>query len=350
VGFILLALTVLIGKGMPALKFYKTENMRMEVKPTITAMVKIILKVYFIYLIAGIVLYKVAGMPLFDAINHAMTTLACGGMSVKNAGIGFYNNPRVELASIILMILGAINMVLHYEIIKGNLKEVTKNIEVKVSVFVFFACLVVILNDRLLYAIYPTMKEVYRAGGYLVISAMSTTGFTIMPKAEIAGLTGFSTVFLIIIMVIGGGACSAAGGIKLLRLGMVVKAFYSKIKKLALPEEESTPTKIHYVEDVALDRGDLNMVFTFVALYIVIFITSGIIVSLFGYGVINAFFETASALGTVGLTCGITSITMPTIVKVVYIFDMWVGRLEILPALIMLLYFINKIKIATVGR
>lgn len=345
-GFIILAITVFIGKGAKTLRLHRSEGMAEEVLPSILDTGKIVIKLYIFFMLFGALLYKTAGMPLFDSINHAMTSISTGGMSINEENLAFYHNSRAELVSVILMLLGATNILLLYEIIKGNLKEITENLEVKVGIIILALVLMTTVNGGLLQAFYP-VKEIVRVNGYNTVSALTTGGFMILSPEKTAGLAAGSKVVLILLMILGGGICSTAGGIKLLRLGVVIKTFYWKIRRLAFQEQNSS--KIHNIEEASLEEEDLAMVFYFTLLYLLAFVVSGLVVSSFGYNVIDSFFETASAIGNVGLTTGITA-TAPAAIKVLYIFDMWLGRLEIWAVLITITYLLSKAKVSIIGR
>lgn len=137
-------------------------------------------------------------------------------------------------------------------------------------------------------------------------------------------------------MIVGAGACSTGGGIKWFRIGILIKGMWWEIKSLILPKNAVIPKKIHHVNDINVDEKLLRLTGLFVFSYIVIYIISVIIV-LFYYPLLHqVLFEVASALSNVGLGSGLITSSSPVVVKLVFIIDMWIGRLGIWPILLFL--------------
>ena len=125
-----------------------------------------------------------------------------------------------------------------------------------------------------------------------------------------------------------GCICSTAGGIKMLRVGIIFKAFKEDIKRIIMPEKAIIIEKFHHIKDVFLEdklaRGALTITFAYIILYLI-----GSLVGMFyGYPFLEALFESTSAAANVGLSCGITSAGMPKVLEITYIMQMWAGRLE----------------------
>ncbi|KAF1077238.1 potassium transporter TrkG [Methanogenium sp. MK-MG] len=125
---------------------------------------------------------------------------------------------------------------------------------------------------------------------------------------------------------------STAGGIKILRLVILLKVVHLVFIRYFLPREALTPLKLG--EEVIETEAVYNIL-TFVFLYSLVLVSSSFIFMLYGFGLDNALFEVSSALGTVGLSCGITSAAMPVLLKGVLIVDMLLGRIEIVPLFIL---------------
>jgi trk system potassium uptake protein TrkH len=133
---------------------------------------------------------------------------------------------------------------------------------------------------------------------------------------------------IIIAMALGGSACSTAGGIKMLRVGIIFKALKEDIKRLALPEHAILTQKFHHIKTVFLEDGQVRVVLLITMSYITIYVLGALVGVACGYPVLDSLFESTSAAGNVGFSCGITDAGMPTILKVTYIIQMWAGRLE----------------------
>jgi len=128
IGIILVAMIVLIRPGVAAARLYIAEAREERIMPSLPSTVKVIWKIYFFYTILGIILFFVAGMPLFDSVNHCMTGLGTGGMSIYDDSIAHYHSLSIELVAVFLMILGAINFTVHYKaIFKRRSREDLRN-------------------------------------------------------------------------------------------------------------------------------------------------------------------------------------------------------------------------------
>jgi len=133
-----------------------------------------------------------------------------------------------------------------------------------------------------------------------------------------------------------GRCCSTGGGIKWLRIGILVKGMWWEIKSLLLPQSAVISRKIHHIHDIKVDQNLLRLTSLFVFSYIFVYIISIIVVLFYYQNVPQVLFEVASGLSNVGLGSGLITSTSPLVVKLVFIADMWVGRLEIWPILLLL--------------
>jgi len=227
------------------------------------------------------------------------------------------------------MLLGAINFKLHYSIWTGNKKEIFRNIEIAtffVSVMFLFLLTAIALNRT---GVYPNAVMLFRKGFYQLISAHTGTGYmTIHAKQFINQWTGFAFMGIILAMSLGGSTCSTTGGIKLLRLDIFFKALVGEIKRIMLPESTVLVQKFHHIQEVVLEDRQIRISLLIILMYLGLYILGAMIGCLCGYPLSEALFESVSAGANVGLSCGITTHSMPVLLKITYIFQMWMGRLE----------------------
>lgn len=156
VGLAVIMLTSIIGPlGM---NLYNAEARSDMLLPNIKSSAKIIVIIYLGYIIGGVVLYFIANMPLFDAINHSIAAVSTGGFSTKAESIGYYNSVSIELITIILMILGTINFSTHLLILKGKFNQVLKIGEIKI----FFLLIFIFIPLFTFYTTLPLYTELYR--------------------------------------------------------------------------------------------------------------------------------------------------------------------------------------------
>jgi trk system potassium uptake protein TrkH len=133
IGIIVMALTVLSSPGVNIMRMYSAEGRDERLVPSIRHTSRIILYIYIGYTILSIILFKLAGMPVFDSVFYAFSALSTGGFALQNASLAIYNNVWIEIVAMFIMIIGATNFALHYTVLKGNWREYFKDIETKVS-------------------------------------------------------------------------------------------------------------------------------------------------------------------------------------------------------------------------
>lgn len=132
-GIIFLLLALLRSTGVDVMRLYLAEGREERLVPSIKHSTKIIVYIYIFFTFVAVGLFIVAGMPIFDSVFHAFTTLSTGGFGMHNNSLLFYNSVWVEIAAMIIMLIGATNYALHYTVLKGNWREYYKDIETKVA-------------------------------------------------------------------------------------------------------------------------------------------------------------------------------------------------------------------------
>lgn len=345
IGIIVISLSILGRTELSSVLAFKGEAKEVGIRPSIVRTSRIIIGIATTFLVIGTVLFAVAGVQeglnfgdaVFDGLCHSMTGYSTGGFSTHSQNLLYYHSFWVEIAGMITMIMGVFNYNLHYAVLGGKKKEIFKNIEVRLLLLflIFFGFLV---SANLLAAnLYTSSDILFRKGIFHVISAQTTTGFQTIPSAHFMFLwPAFSLLLVSMAMVIGGCANSTSGGIKMLRVGILLKSLARDVKQTLLPKTAVIRGSFHHIEDTPLTdtvvRGSAMIALS----YLVLFSLGSIVTVAHGYGLEDSMFETASALGNVGLSSGITSPTMPAALKITYIFLMWAGKLEIISVLVLI--------------
>jgi trk system potassium uptake protein TrkH len=325
IGIVVLSLVVLIGPGKTAHQLYATEFSKENLLGSVIETARLVTKIYIVLTAIGFLAFIVAGMKPFDALLHIMSTLSTGGFSRFSQSIGTYQaNIFIRIAVMFFMILGAINLTLYYFVRLGGINRLFKNIEVLVLTSLL------IISTLFFWGFAGFSLQSLVDSMFNAITSLTTTGFNVDDPAGWNAQTKFLSACL---MTIGGTTCSTAGGIKIFRLLIMLKLAIWLFKKMILPEETKLAIKFG---DLPVADDEIKQIFGLLVLYFCLLIGSTIIFSGAGFAVVDAFFESASALGTVGLSSGITSVSLAAGLKGVLIFDMWAGRLEILPVLIAL--------------
>ncbi|MFO8062471.1 MAG: potassium transporter TrkG [bacterium] len=324
--------------GNTSINFAIAESRDEYLVPNIKSSSLIILKLYFTYAIAGIAAYTLFGMGLFDAINHTFAAVSTGGFSTQVNSIGAWNSVPIEIITIVLMIMGGTSFLSAYTLSQGNVKAFLKNSEIKLMFFLViigFTAIIVSLGSMF----YNSVSKVVRVAVFESVSAITTTGFSTVGYGNwpLSGL-----FFIIIFMVIGGGTFSTAGGIKQLRVYILIKTIIMHLKRQHLPKRRVLMDFFYNGERrQKIDYEQSRSVAYFTIIYLML-LAIGIIIALFNnFNLETSVFEIASALGTVGLSLGATSASAPKPVLIYQIIAMILGRLEIF---VVILGFLQLIK------
>lgn len=351
-GIIVIALTFLI-KASGTFTMYVGEAREEKILPNVIHTARFIWTVSLVYLGVGTAALTIIGvyegLPVVRAFLHGMWIFMAawdtGGFTPQSQNILYYHSIPFEIITISLMTLGALNFKLHYAVWTGNKKEIFKNIEVVtilITILTTFSLCAVGLS-RL--GVYPEAVSLFRKGFYQLISAHVGAGYsTIYGRQFILEWGGLAMATTIIAMALGGCACSTAGGIKALRIGIMFKALRQDIKKIMTPGDGVVVQTFHHIKDMVLENKHVRVAATIILCYLLVYFGGAVIGMLFGYSPIEALFESVSATANVGLSCGITQASMPNLLKLTYMFQMWVGRLEFMSAFAFIGFIVALVK------
>lgn len=321
-GIVIIFIGILIRSGTAASRLYKSEAREEKIKPNIANTLRKALEIYLIYTAAGIILFILAGLPIFDAVNLTFTSISTGGMSIKNANVGFYQNSLVYIITMALMILGATSFSIHYKIVKTRGKSVLKDVQ-----FQLLICLIVIASAFILI----TNKMVPIEELFTIVSAITTTGANVVPPYELARWGSASLIVLMVLMLIGGSSGSTGGGLKLIRVITVIKGMNLTVTNLVSPEGRVVSTKIGGKK---INEREIKEASAYIVTFLIFLVCGWIIMTFYGYDPFTALFDVISIQSNNGLSTGIVFGGLPTPLKLTLIFLMWIGRLEIIPVLV----------------
>lgn len=337
VGVIVLTTAILSRPGSGSLTLYESEARSEKIHPSVVSTVRTIWWIFLLFTFVSISLLWVAGMPIWDAINHAMTTLATGGFSVTDNSIATYQSVVIEFALIPLMILGSIAFPVHYLMLQGDLRNLYRDLQTR-WVFIFFAAGSLALTALLYHnGPYTTLFQSFRFALFQFVSAASCTGFQTAAIGET--WSPLSQLTVSFGMFVGAAAGSTVGGIKLIRLLTLGKGTTHRIMGVFYPASAIRRFEIdgRVLSDVELSREfEEAAIITLLWLVFLVVGIVGLLLLTREFTLANVVFEVASAQGNVGVTTGITGPKMPTAAKIILMFNMWIGRLEIIPVLVLL--------------
>jgi trk system potassium uptake protein TrkH len=352
-GMVVLALSFLTKDIGGAYKIYVGEGKDIELVPNVKGTAKIIWKISMVYLIIGTLALWVIGIFIglkpVSALMHALFMFASswstGGFAPNSQNIMYYHSTLFETVTMVLFILGSFNFGLHYAIWQGKRKEFIKNIELQSFFITSFVACILSLQGLARLNVYPNAMAGFRRVIYNVLSAHTTTGFGNIYARQFALEWGdFGILIMVLAMLIGGSACSTAGGFKGLRVGIVFKGLLMDVKRLLSSERSMKVYKYHHIKDRILDDSTIKSSAIIICCYMVTFTLGTMLGTFYGYPLSASAFESASVAGNVGLSIGVTSPSMPSVMKVYYIISMYLGRLEFLSVFAMVGYFIGGVK------
>jgi trk system potassium uptake protein TrkH len=335
-GIIVLSLAILPFLGVGGMQMYRAEvpgPTADRLTPRIAQTAKILWGVYFAFTAVEAVLLMFGGMSLFDALCHSFGTLATGGYSTQNGSIGSYGSAYIDYVVIFFMLIAGTNFALHYRFIRGDFKAYFRNQE-----FLFFMSLVALAT--LLIGIdtyvthYGTLGETVQKSLFQVTAILTTTGYG---TADYEQWSFSSQFILFMLMFFGGCAGSTGGGIKMLRVHVLVKSVFAEITRLVHPHAV-VPVRIG---GQTVPREVVANIVGFFILFVMIFVVSVFIMSAMGLDMATSFGSVAATLSNIGPGLGAVGPTdnyahIPTVGKWFLTFLMLSGRLEVYTVIILL--------------
>ena len=352
-GMVVLALTFLTKEIGGAYKMYVGEGKDIELVPNVKGTARQIWIISIMYLIIGTAALWIIGMSIglapVSALLHALyifeSSWSTGGFAPNTQNIMYYHSVLYETVAMIIFILGSLNFGLHYAIWQGKRREIIKNIETQ-SFFItsFVACILALIGLAKL-NVYPDAVAGFRRIIFNVLSAHTTTGFGSIYARQFALEWGdFGILIMVLVMLIGGSACSTAGGFKGLRVGIVFKGLIMDVKKLLSSERSMKVYKYHHIKDRILEDSLIKSSAIIICCYLVTFTIGTMLGTFYGYSFSASAFEAASVTGNVGLSIGVTTPSMPAVMKIYYIIAMYLGRLEFLSVFALIGYICGGVK------
>lgn len=336
-GIIVLSIAILPFLGIGGMQLYKAETPSPVVDkltPRISGTAKVLWKIYVIMTMAQILLLLFGGMSLYDSICHSFATMPTGGFSTKNASVGYYNSIYIDFVILLFMFLAGINFSLHYKLIKGHPRQFFRDPELRVYCGITGICILLVFLD--VYGkIYPGLVDAFRYASFQVVSVITTTGFV---TADYEKWPHLSQILLFVSMFLGSMAGSTGGGIKIMRLILLVKHCYQEMFRIIHPHA----TTMVKLGNNPVSQTIMRSIWGFFLLYIAIFIVGAIALSALGLDVISSLTAMATCLGNVGPGLGSVGpmdnfAGVPVVGKWILIFAMLLGRLEIYTIIVLLL-------------
>lgn len=334
-GIIVLAVAILPMLGIGGMQLYRAEApgpvKDNKLTPRITETAKALWYIYLSLTITCALAYWAAGMSLFDAIGHSFSTVAIGGFSTHDASIGYFNSPAIEMIAIFFMVIAGINFGLHFFAWRHRtLLHYLQDPEVK-----FYLSLLGLITLLTLFVLvvtntYPAVESLRKAA-FMVVSVATTTGFA---TADFSHWPAMLPFMLFVLAFVGGCASSTAGGMKAIRILLILKQGYREILRLIHPNAV-IPVKLGHRP---ISDRILQAVWGFFSVYLIVFIVMLVALLATGLDQVTAWSAVGATLNNLGPGLGDVSAHFgdlnPT-AKWILCFAMLLGRLEVFTMLVL---------------
>jgi trk system potassium uptake protein TrkH len=334
IGVIAFGITMMSRSSIIQFRLYRSEGRSEALMPSIISTGRRMWGIYLILTAGFTIVILFTGIPLWDALNLVLTTISTGGFSIHDAGVSFYHNGLLEGLLLPVMIAGAIPFKLYFLLYRKKVAQFWKDPVVRLILLLAFTGSVAISFNLYVFNEYP-LTEAIRQGFFCTISGLTCCGL----QNSSLHWSPLPLLIIIMLMLIGGASGSTAGGIKINRIilgyeGLVwwFRRFFVS-SRVIVPFKHESKNIPRSISELELSKNMLIIVLwvllIFVATFIALHVSPGVSPTQL------VVFDLVSAASNVGLGSGYFTPSAPFQIKWLFIFVMWIGRLEILPVLIL---------------
>ena len=324
---VVVAIAPVSGPGVQRAFYAETSGITAErLTPRIVDTAKIIGAIYLALSAGAAAAYAAAGMGAFDAINHAMTTIATGGYSTRNASIASFDSLSIELVAIAFMVISGVNFAFYWRAVKGRPlmpqgAEVIAFLGILAAVIAAVSVSVALADDA------ASTAASLRESAFSVTSIMTTTGYT---TADFDSWNDFARVTLLVLMSVGACAGSTAGGIKVIRMALLGKAAGQELDRQLQP----TAVKVLRLGGNTYSEDVRRAVLGFFLVYVLVYVAGSLAMAAAGLDPLTAISSTSATLNVIGPGLGEVGATdnyeaVPPFARIVLPLLMIAGRLEV---------------------
>jgi len=308
--------------------------------PGLTHTLAILWGIYAGFTALVAILLGAQGVGLYDAVSHAFTALSTGGYSPHDASIDFYRAAgythyrTIEYTIILAMLLGGINFFIHYRVLAGGVSALWDNLEMRLFWMIVAVATGLVMLNHAMHALDDSLPDAFRHSLFQVVSILTTTGFA-TKDINTPYFPALAKQIFLVLMVVGGCVGSTGGGIKVMRIAVLLKMVGRQLKKVLLGRRAVVPV---VVDGEIIGPEELRRISALFFAWMILLAFGGATTAFFSeLGAIESVSGMFSALGNIG-PCYISVEQMTQlhpVVKLTYIAGMLAGRLEILPILLL---------------
>lgn len=295
-GIIVLSLAILPLLGVGGMQLFVAEvpgPVPDKLHPRIKETAKRLYGIYVLFTLVEALLLYFGGMTPFDALCHSFTTMATGGYSTKQASVAYYSSPYIQYVMIFFMFLAGANFTLSYSALKGKFIKVVKDEEFQSYFGIVLGMSVVVALVLYFTGSANGFEQSLRDALFQVVSIITTTGYA---TADYLLWAPFLSIMVFLLMFFGGSAGSTGGGIKIVRIVLLMKNSYYELKRLVHP---NAVIPVRY-NNRAVSQDIITNVLAFIVIYMMIVGLSTIIMSIMGFDLDTSIGAVATSIGNIG--------------------------------------------------
>lgn len=294
-GIIVLSLAILPIFGIGGMQLFAAEvpgPVADKLSPRIQVTAKRLWVIYVFFTLLETVLLWIGGMTLFDAVNHSFTTMATGGYSTKQASIAFWDSPFIQYTVTFFMIIAGTNFTVSYFVLTGRFRKAYENEELRYYLF-FILGFTLLIFAGLFISTELGLEQSFRDSLFQVVSVITTTGYA---TVDYLHWTPFLTIVLFSVFFFGGSAGSTGGGLKIMRVVLLLKNSYYELRRIIHPNA-IIPVRFN---KKAVSEQIITNVLAFFMFYLSVFFASTILLMLVLPDLPSAMGAVATSLGNIG--------------------------------------------------
>ena len=335
IGIIAFMIALASSSGLLRSKIFRTEGRDEPLMPSVIATGRALWKIYGVLTFIAISLIMFTGLSLWEAVNLAFSAVSSGGFTLHEGGVLYYNSRALELLLIPIMIAGALPFKLYYQIVENRRLSLFGDEQVKLFFLLFAIGAAVVTYDLVFFGNFEVI-EALQQGVFMVVSSLTTTGFQ---NASLRSWAGVTLLFITLLTFIGGASGSTAGGIKLQRVALAFRTLFWWFRRLFVSGKVLLPFRIEgrviprASAELEAAKNMLIIILSVVTIFIATLAVLQFHITTFSLN--DIVFEVVSAFSTCGINTGYVTPDMPIISKWIFIAVMWVGRLEVIPVLML---------------
>ena len=352
-GIVVVMLTVFANSNAQIGTLYVGEARDDRIVPNIVRTARFIYLVAFVYLLVGTTAFWLAGLSagltpgraFFHGVNLFMAAFDTGGFTPYSLSIAYYHSAAVEGVAIVLMLAGSMSFGIHFLMWRARYRDALRNFELRTYAVTAFSIAAIGLIGLGRSGAYTDVEHLFRKGVFTYISGHTSTGFSVTPSRLFATEWGLiAPAALVIAMALGGMASSTAGGIKVIRVGLAAKSVFRDIRRVLAPESSVVLATYHSQSRIIISDVAVRSAVSLIILFLLSFLGGALLGVYYGFPFHEAMFEATSAGVNTGLSIGIIDPELPSPMKVMYLVQMYLGRLEFMSAFAMVGYGVALVR------